>query len=75
MQPFSHAYACVNPDSVPDGRGSPGYVVAIKRALVGGWGVSVVGINADVNADGSVDLRDAALITRYLAGGWSVVLK
>ena len=48
--------------------------VRIKRSIAGGWGVSVVDVNADVNGDGSVDLRDVVLIERYLAGGWGVEL-
>ena len=30
---------------------------------------------ADVNKDGEINLKDAFLIRRFLAGGWNVILK
>ena len=33
-----------------------------------------VRLAGDANSDGSVDLRDAAVITRHLAGGWNVTI-
>ena len=36
--------------------------------------VTVDEANADVNADKVVDLKDAAVLTRYLVGGWNVTL-
>ncbi len=33
-----------------------------------------VRVAGDANGDGSVDLRDATVIIRYLAGGWNVTI-
>ena len=35
---------------------------------------SVSGSNADVNKDGEVNVKDVVLLSRYLAGGWNVIL-
>ena len=32
------------------------------------------GFPGDANEDGSIDLKDVAVITRWLAGGWSVTI-
>ena len=31
-------------------------------------------VAGDANGDGSIDLRDAATLSRYLAGGWNVTV-
>ncbi len=46
----------------------------LQRYLAGGWGAQVDFDHADVNADGSLDLRDVMLLRRFLAGGWNVEL-
>ena len=46
-------------------------VTAIMRYLAGGFGVTIDFDHADVNWDGVVNLRDAALLRRYIAD-WAV---
>ena len=50
-------------------------VVAMRRALAGGWDLSINETAADVNKDGSFDLKDVVTLRRYLAGGWDIELK
>ena len=47
--------------------------VMISRCLAGGWDVTINPVNADVNGDGILDLKDIVQIRRFLAGGWGVV--
>ncbi len=46
----------------------------LRRYLTGGWIVTVNKINADVNKDGGIDLKDVVILRRYLAGGWDITL-
>jgi len=46
----------------------------MRRALAGGWEQTINETNADVNNDGSFDLKDVTILRRYLAGGWNVEL-
>ena len=46
----------------------------LSRYVAGGYNVTVDEINADVNRDNQIDMKDAILIKRYLVGGWGVVL-
>ena len=47
----------------------------MRRALAGGWDLSINETAADVNKDGSFDLKDVVTLRRYLAGGWDIELK
>ena len=49
-------------------------VVTMRRALTGGWNVTVDEKIADVNHDNSFDMRDVVTLRRYLSGGWGIVL-
>ena len=61
-------------DADGDGELSLLDVAQLIRFLVGGWNVTVDASNSDVNADGIVNLKDAVLLRRYLAG-WDVTLR
>ena len=49
-------------------------VVMMRRALAGGWELSINEAAADVNKDGSFDLKDVVILRRYLAGGWDLAV-
>ena len=48
-------------------------VTELRRALVD-WDVTINEKAADVNKDGSLDLKDLVILRRYLAGGWNIEL-
>ena len=64
----------VSGDADGDGERTLLDVAQLIRFLVGGWNVTVDASNSDVNADGIVNLKDAVLLRRYLAG-WDVTLR
>ena len=49
-------------------------VTYLRRALAGGYGVTVDAAVADVNKDGVVNAKDVTYLRRALAGGYGVVL-
>ena len=49
-------------------------VTALRRAIVGGYGVTVDMEVADVNKDGTVNAKDVTYLRRALAGGYGVTL-
>lgn len=49
-------------------------VTLMRRALTGGWEMTINETNADVNGDDSFDLKDVTILRRYLTGGWDVTL-
>ena len=48
-------------------------VTELRRALAD-WDVTINEKAADVNKDGSLDLKDLVILRRYLAGGWNIEL-
>lgn len=44
------------------------------RKYYAGWDVVINEKNADVNGDGTVDLKDVVILRRYIAGGWNIEL-
>ncbi|MDO4845378.1 MAG: dockerin type I domain-containing protein, partial [Oscillospiraceae bacterium] len=49
-------------------------VTMMRRALAGGYGISVSLDSADVNNDGSVNAKDVTTLRRFLAGGYNIVI-
>ena len=49
-------------------------VTMMRRALAGGYGISVSLDSADVNNDGSVNAKDVTTLRRFLAGGYGITL-
>ena len=71
---YAHWEALRRPgDTDGDGNIDLADVTILIRYLASGWNVSVQTDEADVNADGKVNLKDAVLIRRALAG-WDVTL-
>ena len=50
-------------------------VIAIRRSITGGYGVTINDDAADVNDDNKIDVKDAIAIRRFITGGYGVELK
>ncbi|MBQ8399986.1 MAG: InlB B-repeat-containing protein [Clostridia bacterium] len=50
-------------------------VVALRRFIAGGYGISIHELAADTNNDGILNTTDVVAIRRFIAGGYGVELK
>ena len=57
-----------------DGEVNAKDVTALRRNIVGGYGVELSKEVADLNKDSYVNAKDVSLLRRFLAGGYGVVL-
>ena len=61
----------LNSDSTVDVRD----VIALRRFIVGGYGISADENVADINKDGGRDVRDVIMLRRFIVGGYGIELK
>jgi hypothetical protein len=46
----------------------------LRRHIAGGWNTVLDVSAADINGDGTVNLKDVVMLRRVIAGGWNVTL-
>lgn len=67
----SHKPGDANGDNLVDVKD----VISIRRAIAGGYNVTINEKAANVNGDTKVDVKDAIAIRRFIAGGYDIELK